>query len=245
MDDNVLAAMARWPDVADVYGWLSLSEQGQWRLHPDGDAWHPGRPCRPPFPAGASIESPQIRGFIARNYGCDTRGRWYFQNGPQRVYVRLDAAPYILLTGNTPSALQTHNGLAVGRIDGWWLDDQGRLYAQTDHGPGMISGRDAPAVFEALHTPEGEPLLSTLESLGEASAYPASGLPPGAANGCPPDGSSPGAASAYPAGLPQKPGEAARAVLHVRLASAAAAPLRLCRARDIAERLGFVPCPAP
>src|SRR3546814_7173665 len=29
MDENVIAAMARWPDVPDVFGWLSLTERGQ------------------------------------------------------------------------------------------------------------------------------------------------------------------------------------------------------------------------
>ncbi|MGB3277244.1 MAG: DUF2946 family protein, partial [Castellaniella sp.] len=30
MDDQVLAAMARWPNVPAVHGWLSLTARGQW-----------------------------------------------------------------------------------------------------------------------------------------------------------------------------------------------------------------------
>ena len=34
--------------------------------------------------------------FIARNYACDTKGRYFFQNGPQRVFITLDATPWIV-----------------------------------------------------------------------------------------------------------------------------------------------------
>src|SRR3546814_2832342 len=88
MDSSVKAALAKWPDVPAVYGWLSLDERGRWRLHPQGDAAHGG--------PGESIDNTQIQAFIGRNYASDSQGRWYFQNGPQRVYVRLDAAPCLL-----------------------------------------------------------------------------------------------------------------------------------------------------
>ena len=34
--------------------------------------------------------------FIARNYEADEHGRWFFQNGPQRVFVDLELAPLVL-----------------------------------------------------------------------------------------------------------------------------------------------------
>jgi len=37
-----------------------------------------------------------LREFIARNYQADERGCWYFQNGPQRVFVELAYAPLVL-----------------------------------------------------------------------------------------------------------------------------------------------------
>ena len=33
MDPSVLNALERWPEVPAVYGWLSLSARGDWRLH--------------------------------------------------------------------------------------------------------------------------------------------------------------------------------------------------------------------
>ncbi len=163
MDENVMAAMARWPDVPAVYGWLSLTMHGQWRLHPQGDALAPTE-----NPGGESITSPQILKFIDRNYTSDARGQWFFQNGPQKVYVRLDAAPYILHTESEgqdgQTTLRTHNGLAVNSVNDWWLGDNGRLYARTSHGPALIAGRDLASVLGGLRTRSGDALLSVLES---------------------------------------------------------------------------------
>ncbi|MVW77461.1 DUF2946 family protein [Bordetella sp. 02P26C-1] len=142
MDPIVKQALARWPNVPAVYGWLSLDERGRWQIHEQGDACDGG--------PGESITSPQILGFINRNYACDEQGRWFFQNGPQRVYVRLDAAPYILRVADTDANLITHTGKAVSRIDGWWLDEDGRVYAQTDLGGGLVDSHDVERVLSDI-----------------------------------------------------------------------------------------------
>lgn len=220
MDDNVIAAMARWPNVPDVYGWLSLTAGGLWRLHPRGDAWQFPRGSADTAPqaddkaaTGESITSPQIIRFIDRNYNHDDQGRWFFQNGPQRVYVRLDAAPYILRTHVQTSSdavfLVTHTGLEVA-IQEWWLDDGGRLYARTEHGPGLVAGRDLPAVLDALYTIEGVSLLNALEAdTGSAKAL------------------------------------SLRALGESTAAAAPAVPFQTCPAADIPTRLGFAANPRP
>ena len=71
MDPMVLRSMAKWPDVPDVYGWLSLDRRGNWLLK------------------GERIGNQALRDFISRNYQPDKRGCWYFQNGPQRVLCDL------------------------------------------------------------------------------------------------------------------------------------------------------------
>jgi len=159
MDKTVLDAMARWPDVPAVYGWLSLSERGLWRLHPAGDA------LARPDSQGEEISSPPILQFIGRNYSADAKGQWFFQNGPQRVYVRLDAAPFILHTAANADGglvLHTHNGLAAGQVTLWLLTDDGRLYAKTEQGPGLIQGRDLEGVLDRLQTADGDPVLELL-----------------------------------------------------------------------------------
>lgn len=168
MDDQVIAAISRWPNVPGVFGWLSLSVQGHWRLHPHGDAWDAqnenSATTRTELSPGETIGNARILSFINHNYAGDTQGRWYFQNGPQRVFVRLDGAPLILHLSGPGLAFQTHTGLAAEHVAAWWLDDEGKLYARTEHGPGLIAGRDTMAVFEALRTIQGQPLLDLLES---------------------------------------------------------------------------------
>lgn len=148
MDEQVIAAMARWPDVPAVFGWLSLTESGQWRLHPQGDA------LQDLASAGEAITSPQILAFMNRNYDADAFGQWYFQNGPQRVYVRLDGAPYLAYTTVDANSgrmkLSTHTGLDIREVHALHVTANGRLYAHTDRGAALIAGRDLPALLDVL-----------------------------------------------------------------------------------------------
>ena len=155
MDEDVIKAMARWPDVPAAYGWLSLDARGRWRLHPAGDAAAGG--------PGEAIDHPGVLAFMNRNYTCEGRD-WYVQNGPQRAYVRLDAAPYLLCRADAGPGLQTHTGLAVGKVVHWWLDEEGRLYAATDRGPGMVQDRELPLLLERLRTAKGEPALQAQDT---------------------------------------------------------------------------------
>lgn len=157
MDASVRDAIARWPDVPAVYGWLSLDARGRWRLHPQGQAAQGG--------AGESITNAQILGFINRNYERDDKGRWFFQNGPQRVFLRLDAAPYVLRLDDDDRALRTHTDIPVTTVTAWWLDDAGHLYAMAAQGPGIVLDRDLAPLMERLTTTEGRPLLESLEHL--------------------------------------------------------------------------------
>jgi hypothetical protein len=174
MDEDVIKAMARWPDVPAAYGWLSLDARGRWRLHPDGDAAAGG--------PGEAIVHPGVLAFMSRNYAREGQD-WYVQNGPQRVYVRLDAAPYLLRRADAGPGLQTHTGLAVSQVMHWWLDEEGRLYAMTDQGPGMVEDRELAALLEHLRTATGEPALRALED-GLEDAHRA--LPQLALDGGPP-----------------------------------------------------------
>lgn len=167
MDQHVIDAQIRWPDVPAAYGWLSLDPRGHWRLHESGTSAN-GEP-------GATITNQQITGFINRNYSHDDRGQWFFQNGPQRVFVRLDAAALILHYIASNTSFIAHTGKGSGSVTGWLLDDQGRLFARTPLGPGMIVDRDLIAVLDAmtLHddgnadeaSAPDEPLLERLSGL--------------------------------------------------------------------------------
>ncbi len=144
MDQSVLDAVKRWPNVPVVYGWLSLTARGEWKLHPLGDAQLGG--------AGQGITNTQILGFISRNYASKPDGAWYFQNGPQRVYVRLDAAPLILHIDPSAQAITTHNGITIQQISHWYCDETGQLFAQTNVGPGRVDDRDLHLIAEILRS---------------------------------------------------------------------------------------------
>src|ERR1700752_1730298 len=106
MDHIVKQAMAKWPDVPHCYGWLALDARGAWRMR-DERAQHFGLP-------GDKVTQAALLGFINRNYMADARGCWYFQNGPQRVYVNLEATPYIART-DPEHGLLLQTGQAIGQ----------------------------------------------------------------------------------------------------------------------------------
>lgn len=126
MDDVVLRSMAKWPDVPDVYGWLSLDRRGSWLLR------------------GERIGNQALRDFIARNYQPDARGCWYFQNGPQRVFVALAYTP--LVVHMEGEALLDHCGRPFAPEQGF-LDDEGSVLLRGAAGVGLLDDRDL-ALYE-------------------------------------------------------------------------------------------------
>lgn len=127
MDQSVLRGIARWPDVPAVYGWLALDRRGNWLLKDPGSGGF-GR-----------IGNAALRDFIGRNYAADARGCWYFQNGPQRVYVRLAYTP--LVVRHDGVALVDHCGRPV-RPTAQFLDDEGSVLILGQHGIGLLDDRD-------------------------------------------------------------------------------------------------------
>ncbi|WP_034295453.1 DUF2946 family protein [Herbaspirillum sp. RV1423] len=141
MDDVVRQAMAKWPNVPHCFGWLMLDARGGWRMR-DERAQHLDLP-------GDKIDHPALLGFINRNYTHDAQGRWYFQNGPQRVYVDLELTPYVIRTD--PSAgfvLQTGESLAAPTNA--WLTTEGRLLLQAGDVVATLDDRDVAAVLATL-----------------------------------------------------------------------------------------------
>ena len=87
MDEQVLRSLIKWPNVPDCFGWLALDRRGQWRMR---DEFAQQNQLQ-----GQAITHAALNEFISRNYACDDRGRYFFQNGPQRVYITLAATPWI------------------------------------------------------------------------------------------------------------------------------------------------------
>ena len=156
MDDMVRAALKKWPNVPACTGWLALDARGDWYMRDDRTQAAGAFPLA----KGSRIEHRQLREFIERNYEGTPDGAWYFQNGPQRVYVELEAAPHVwrlhARAGAAPE-VRSHTGALVA-AESAWMDDAGRLFLATDAGFGIVHTQDmeaaADAVEAGLWTPE-------------------------------------------------------------------------------------------
>ena len=140
MDDIVKAAMAKWPNVPHCYGWLGLDARGNWYMRDDRAQ------AQGDFPAskGSLLRHDKLIEFIHRNYASDAQGQWYFQNGPQRVYVELEVTPWIWRL-QPDGGVMAHTGAPV-RVQESLVDEAGRLYLVTDLGVGLVHSADmAPA----------------------------------------------------------------------------------------------------
>jgi hypothetical protein len=138
MDDIVKQAMAKWPNVPHCYGWLALDARGNWRMR-DEAAQRAGAP-------GDKLANAALVGFINRNYAHDDKGRWYFQNGPQRVYVNLEATPFIART-DPSQGLVLQTGQALAAVEAAYLTDAGAVILQAGEIVAQLDDRDVAQVL--------------------------------------------------------------------------------------------------
>lgn len=139
----VLRGMAKWPDVPAVYGWLTLDCRGNWLIK------------------GETIANPAVTSFIGRNYERDGEGRWFFQNGPQRVFVSLDYTPLVYRAVNAddaPLAIEAHTGTPATSLSGAWIDDNGGLLLETELGVGIAHDHDLEKIVPAFIDANGNAL---------------------------------------------------------------------------------------
>ena len=140
MDDIVRQALAKWPNVHACYGWLGLDARGNWYMRDDRVQ------AQGPFAGGSAqskgslLKHDKLIEFIQRNYEPDAQGQWFFQNGPQRVYVELEITPLIWRV-NDDFSIQDHTGKSA-QFQCGLQDEQGRLYLQTDSGFGLVHTMD-------------------------------------------------------------------------------------------------------
>lgn len=148
MDDIVKQALAKWPNVPACYGWLGLDARGNWYMRDDRVQ------AQGPFAGGTAqsngsqLKHEKLIEFIQRNYEPDELGQWFFQNGPQRVYVELEATPLIWRVQDDFS-IQDHAGRAA-RVQRCLLDEQGRVYLEADTGFGLVHSMDMSHVADAV-----------------------------------------------------------------------------------------------
>lgn len=149
MDDIVRQAIAKWPNVPDCYGWLGLDARGDWYLRDDAaQAAGPFADGCASAAKGSVLRHEKLLAFIGRNYAADPRGCWFFQNGPQRVYVELAAAPWIWRLAPDLS-IASHTGVSA-RYQACLVDEAGRVFLETDLGLGLVHSLDVDLVAQAV-----------------------------------------------------------------------------------------------
>jgi hypothetical protein len=121
MDEIVARSLAKWPNVPAVYGWLELDRRGNWLIK------------------GERIANLALREFIARNYEGDERGRWYFQNGPQRVYVTLAYTPLVVHYEGDALFDQCGRAFTSSTV---FQDDEGSVLFSGGEGVALLDDRD-------------------------------------------------------------------------------------------------------
>lgn len=121
MDEQVLRSLIKWPNVPHCFGWLALDRRGQWRMRDEF--------AQTNQLAGSVIQHVALNEFICRNYARDELGRYFFQNGPQRVFITLDATPWIARIIPTESGPQLLTQCATEiKPQGALSDEKGNIY---------------------------------------------------------------------------------------------------------------------
>ena len=141
MDDIVKKAMAKWPDVPHCYGWLGLDARGAWRMR-DERAQHLGLP-------GDKVIQQALLGFINRNYMVDERGCWYFQNGPQRVFLNLERTPFVART-DPQHGLVLHTGEPVTALDRVFMTEAGDVIIDAGGKIAQVDDRDVAQLVASM-----------------------------------------------------------------------------------------------
>ncbi|MBC7395248.1 hypothetical protein RCH10_002161 [Variovorax sp. GrIS 2.14] len=151
MDDIVKQALAKWPNVPHCYGWLGLDARGNWYMRDDRTQ------AAGAFPEakGSLLRHDKLIDFIQRNYDHDDSGQWFFQNGPQRVYVELEATPFIWRVMDDFS-VTAHTGTSV-EPSACLVDESGKLYLVAPIGLGLVHTQDVGLAADAIEAGRWQP----------------------------------------------------------------------------------------
>ena len=166
MDDIVKAALAKWPNVPHCYGWLGLDARGNWYMRDDKTQ------AQGPFlqSKGSLLRHDKLIDFIHRNCASDAEGQWFFQNGPQRVYLELEATPHIWRLQPDGRVL-AHSGQDAGAVQRSLVDELGHLYLVTELGVGLVHSADMALAADAVECGDWAPASVARDALPEQFGF--------------------------------------------------------------------------
>jgi len=149
-DGRSLGQGASWPESPDVYGYLSLDARGHWRLR--GDA----------------VGRDSLIAHLNSHYQHDDAGRWFVQNGWQRVFVTLAYTPLVARVSGD-GRLVAHTGTPLFEVTSAYIDDSGALLLGTPLGAALLDDNDLAWALDRLRTNTGP---VTEPALAESLALP-------------------------------------------------------------------------
>lgn len=170
MDDIVRQALAKWPNVPHCYGWLGLDARGNWYLRDQAAQSLGPFTGGDPQARGTKLQHEKLIEFIQRNYEADAQGQWFFQNGPQRVYVELEATPWVWRL-QPDGSVQAHTGTPAGAVERALLDEAGRLYLVTALGLGLVHTSDMAQAADQVEQGHWQPEPVAADSLPQRWAF--------------------------------------------------------------------------
>lgn len=154
MESWVERALAKWPNVPHLYGWIHLDRRGRWSLK------------------GERVDRPKLVDMMRHNFAADERGAWYFQNGPQRGYVALEYTP-LVAQAMPDGQLQLHTDATVRAVDAVYLDSDGTVVLSTEYGAAVLNGADLGWVMQRLISTDAIDVETNLEqALASPSGSP-------------------------------------------------------------------------
>jgi hypothetical protein len=126
VDNSTLAAITKWPNVPNCYGWLSLDRRGNFRIRNEF--------AQANQLPGDVINHAGLNHSIKTHYCIDEKNQYFYQNGPQRVYINLSYCPFIVRfipSDNGAWILKNHLDQMIAPLR-CFLDEKGNILLESN-----------------------------------------------------------------------------------------------------------------
>ena len=133
MDSVIDAALQKWPQAPNCYGWLNFDRRGEWRIQNEYAQQHK-------LP-GDLITHQGLKSYIEAHLAHDIHGHYFFQNGPQRVFINFSYCPWVIRFYPLQEGhwqLRTTLGQVIQPL-ACFLDEHGQIMFEADFSSQMVN----------------------------------------------------------------------------------------------------------